>query len=104
MLSGFLNIKIYISNYNDFNLAIEYDGKVYHGDPVKDIKKDLLVFSRNMNLLRIREDGCSEYYKDDYRINYSFVRDIVSKYLTRDKYNFNYINRFSKRKINLIML
>ncbi len=77
----------------EFKLAIEYDGKLYHGDPIKDMEKDLRVSNINLSLLRIREEGCSKYYYPDYSINSSFDTDFCLKYNFLKHFNQSHLKR-----------
>lgn len=49
---------IYIEN---INIAIEYDGKVWHKNIQRDIEKDYISELNDIQLIRIREIGCPDY-------------------------------------------
>lgn len=44
----------------EFNLAIEYDGRLYHKDEEKDLDKNKLCKRAGIELIRFREIGCPE--------------------------------------------
>lgn len=46
------------------DFAIEYDGKKWHGDLLKDIDKDMLCNRKGITLYRIRENGCKALESD----------------------------------------
>ena len=62
-------------------IGIEYDGKAWHKDVNKDLKKDNLCKENEIELIRIREDGCPSYNSPSKLIN------VIS-----DKKNFNYLH------------
>ncbi len=41
-----------------FNVGIEYDGQLYHNDPIKDLKKNKKCSENGIELIRIREPEC----------------------------------------------
>ena len=52
--------------------AIEYDGMAWHKDATRDKKKSTLCQSKNIKLIRIREDGCEELNNNDITYCYSY--------------------------------
>ena len=42
-------------------LGIEYDGRAWHKDYKRDLKKDLNCIKNSIDLIRIRENGCAKY-------------------------------------------
>lgn len=50
-----MEIDIFIPS---LNVGIEYDGKMWHKDINRDIRKNLLCKKHNVDLIRIREQGC----------------------------------------------
>ena len=45
----------------DLKVAIEYDGVAWHKDSNRDYKKDILCKKHGITLIRIREEGCTNY-------------------------------------------
>lgn len=48
-------IDIYLPNKN---VGIEYDGKMWHTDFERDLEKNKICYENNVNLIRVREEGC----------------------------------------------
>lgn len=55
---GNMELDIYIPS---LRVAIEYDGKVWHRNKERDIKKDRMCYKNGIRLLRIRELGLEKY-------------------------------------------
>lgn len=55
---GTMELDIFIPQ---ISTAIEYDGSKWHQDVVRDLKKDNICASKNINMIRIREPNCPEY-------------------------------------------
>lgn len=62
---GQSEIDIYVK---ELNLGVEYDGKVWHQDLSRDIKKDKLCQDNGIALIRVREKGCPVYESSSYKI------------------------------------
>lgn len=54
--------------FPELNLGIEYDGRAWHKNLERDLKKDELCESNNIKLIRIREKGLIEYKTSAYII------------------------------------
>ncbi|MBQ9778121.1 MAG: zinc-ribbon domain-containing protein, partial [Clostridia bacterium] len=62
---GHSELDIYIDS---LKLGVEYDGKVWHTDPKKDIAKDKLCQENGVHLIRVREKQCPNYYSSSHKI------------------------------------
>lgn len=60
-----LELDVYIPS---INTAIEYDGKLWHMDADRDLKKNAACKKHGIRLIRIREIGCAEINEDDCEI------------------------------------
>lgn len=74
---GKQELDIYIPSHN---IGIEYDGKAWHKDVAKDLNKDNLCIENNIELIRIREEGCPIYKSPSKLI-----------FVVSDKNNYNYL-------------
>lgn len=45
----------------ELNIGIEYDGQAWHQDVSRDLRKDNICYTNNINLIRIREPECPKY-------------------------------------------
>ncbi len=54
--------------FPELNLGIEYDGRAWHKNLERDLKKDEICESNNIKLIRIREKGLIEYKTSAYII------------------------------------
>lgn len=55
----------------EIKLGIEYDGRAWHKDYKRDLKKDIDCSQNNITLIRIRENGCTDFDSDSIKINIS---------------------------------
>lgn len=55
---GTKEIDIYLE---DYKLGIEFDGRVWHKNYKRDLEKDNQCYKNGIELIRIREKGCTEY-------------------------------------------
>ena len=62
---GQSEIDIYV---DELKLGVEYDGKAWHKDVKKDIKKDELCNDNGIFLIRVREKGCPHYESPSLKI------------------------------------
>ena len=62
---GRMSLDIYLPNQR---IGIEYDGKAWHKDIKRDLKKDILCERNNIKLIRIREKGCPNYESSSQKI------------------------------------
>jgi len=75
------------------NLAIEYDGKVWHKNIKRDILKDNYCLKNKIHLVRIREYGTPD-YNSTAKFIYTDKPDLELKYLKPVLYElFEYINK-----------
>ena len=74
----------------DYNLAIEYDGKNWHKSIENDLKKDFICKKNNIQIIRIREIGCPRYNSNSlkYEVHEGNLKDLENAI----KFIFNYIN------------
>ena len=70
---GQSEIDIYVK---ELNFGVEYDGKVWHQDIKRDIKKDKLCQDNNIVLIRVREKECPLYESSSRKIIRSDKRSI----------------------------
>ena len=49
-------------------LGIEYDGRAWHKNYKRDFKKDIDCANNSIDLIRVRENGCTEYDSDSVKI------------------------------------
>lgn len=85
---GNSELDIYI---DELKLAIEYDGKIWHENISKDLKKDNLCEKNEISLIRIREVGCPIYESSSIKI---FIKPNKNKY--------TYLNALIKEIFNII--
>jgi protein-arginine kinase activator protein McsA len=57
-----LELDIYIPS---LKVAIEYDGRLWHLDEERDVKKNVMCKEKGLFLIRVREIGCAEIKEDD---------------------------------------
>ncbi len=55
----------------EIKLGIEYDGRAWHKDYKRDLKKDIDCSQNNITLIRIRENGCTDFDSDSIKIDIS---------------------------------
>lgn len=60
-----MEIDVFVS---ELSVGIEYDGRAWHKDCERDIKKDKLCDENGIKLIRVREKGCCEYNSSAYII------------------------------------
>lgn len=99
---GWLNtmeIDIYVPQ---LNLGIEYDGKQWHKNIGRDLKKDKLCAENNLKLIRIREEGCPEYETSSYLVYVNINKDPILQLKEIIKKTFDFINNNFDTNLNSI--
>ncbi len=94
-----MEIDIYIPQ---LNLGIEYDGRQWHKNIYRDLKKDKLCLNNNLKLIRIREEGCPEYETSSYLISVKNTKNSVQQLKEIVKKTFDFINSEFNTNINPI--
>ena len=81
------------------NLAIEYDGKAWHKNVERDLKKDNYCFNNGINIVRIREEGTPFYnsiakfiYTTEPDNNLIYMQPVIEKVVDyiNNTYNTNF--------------
>ena len=80
---------------DEIKIAIEYDGKVWHKNPEKDIKKDTACSNNGITLIRIREKGCPKYESSSYKLNRKSFNNISLNEVIEDI--FKIISQLTKK-------
>lgn len=89
---GKSELDIYIP---ELNVALEYDGAMWHADYERDLKKDELCHKNNITLIRIREQGAVNY--ESTSIKYYMKDDTDIEIENAIKYVFEFFTeRFCK--------
>lgn len=83
---------------DEIKLGIEYDGKVWHKNIDKDIKKDAVCLINGITLIRIREKGCPVYESSSYKLNRKGFNNISLNEVIEDI--FKIISQLTKKKFN----
>ena len=94
---GSREIDIYIPQ---LNLGIEYDGRQWHKNIERDLKKDKLCDENNLKLMRVREEGCPKYETSSYFIYIKIDKDPILQLKEIIKKTFDYINNNFNTKLN----
>ncbi len=92
-----MEIDIYIP---ELNLGIEYDGRQWHKNTQRDLKKDNLCLINNLQLIRIREEGCPEYKTEIDTIKVEIDKDPILQLKEIIKKTFEFINNRYNTKLN----
>ena len=95
---GSREIDIYIPQ---LNLGIEYDGRQWHKNIERDLKKDKLCLNNNLKLIRIREEGCPKYETSSYLIYVKIDKDPILQLKEIIKKTFDFINNNFGTHLNL---
>lgn len=81
-------IDIYLPS---FSFGIEYDGRAWHKNAERDLKKDNKCFEKGIKLFRVREIGCANYESDS-------IKTYITPYNIQELneaiiYIFDYLNK-----------
>lgn len=84
-----MELDIYIPQ---LSLGIEYDGRQWHKNIERDLKKDKLCADNHLKLLRIREKGCPKYKTTSYLLYVNIDKDPILQLKEIIKKTFDFIN------------
>lgn len=90
LFDGKTEIDVYLPEYQ---IGIEYDGHYYHASPearIKEQKKDSLLLSKGITIIRVKEVKDTFVYQDDEKTiychnagNYLYLKDVIQKIIQR---------------------
>lgn len=96
--SNKMELDIYIPA---LKIGIEYDGRQWHRDVEKDLKKDELCLQHGIDLIRVREKGCPEYISNATFLEVEVIHDTIAHLKDIVETTFDYINKRYNASLNI---